>query len=561
MKRDTIKNITGYFTAYWKQCILLFILIFIINVASLATPYILKIIIDDIFPKKDFEKLVQILLLLVAIYIGRVGMAFLFDVLYTKVSQQVISDIRSNIMQKVFNKPLAFFQDKQIGETIFILSNDVNNVQYSLSYLINDTLNNVILIGSIIAIMLSINIELTLISLSTVPVIVLFIIKLSPLIHSKFKKVQESETKLFNCFTDELKNIKLIKTFHTNKAEEKKISDLQQQIIDLQVNNAKTNSFNKNSITFIVATIPVIVLIYGGLDVMNNTITLGSLIAYIQYINRLLPPVTSITNGFSSVIKSFVSMERINTFLKDEQPQEPEALQEGVIIHKIENVAFKQVTFSYHQRSILDKVNLNFQAGKTYLITGESGSGKSTILNMLCGLIAPDSGKVIVNQTTLYQHFKNKNEQICLVEKDNQIFSDTIFNNVNYGTFDKNEDDIKKALEKVNMLTKVVSLEKGIHTELNSNMNTFSEGQRQRISLARVFLKQYGIIIIDEATASLDVSNERKILQNIRLHSPDAIILISSHRFSFDDLCDEIYEFRNGQVLVKQPKNELLLCE
>jgi ABC-type multidrug transport system fused ATPase/permease subunit len=561
MKRDTLKTIANYFLPYWKQGIGLFILIFIINIASLATPYILKIIIDDIFPKKDFNKLVLILLLLVAIYVVRVGMAFLFDILYTKVSQKVIADMRSNIMRNVFQKPMTFFQDKQIGETIFILSNDVNNVQHSLSYLINDTLNNLILIGSIIGIMLSINVELTLISLATIPLIVFFMMKLSPLIHSKFRKVQESETKLFNYLSDDLKNIKLIKTFLTSHREEKKINQLQTEIIDLQVNNAKVNSLNKNVITFVVATIPVIILVYGGKNVMNGALTVGGLIAYIQYVNRLLPPVTSMTNGYGAAIKSFVSMERINHFLNNHDFPQKTIDYQNITFNTIEKISFQDVSFFYQDRLVLDKINTTFYAGNTYLITGESGSGKSTILNLICNLIKPNYGEILLNGRTPYKQIKDINKTICLVEKDNQIFSDTIANNVDYGAFTQNEVAIKNALEQVNMLSKINALENGIYTELNSNISIFSEGQKQRISLARMFLKQYSIIIIDEATASLDIFNERLILTNIRAFNKDAIIIIISHRFSIEDFCDQIYEFKQGKLSIKQSEKQVALCE
>jgi ABC-type multidrug transport system fused ATPase/permease subunit len=561
MEKETIKKIVSYFIPYWKQGLCLFLLIFIVNLASLATPYILKIIIDDIFPNKDFEQLIKILLLLVSIYLIRIGTAYLFDILYTKVSQSIISDMRRNIMVTVFQKPMTFFQDKQVGETIFILSNDVSNVQHSLSYIINDTLNNVILIMSIIGIMLSINMELTIISVSVIPFIVIFIIKVSPLIHSKFKKVQESETRLFNYFSDALKNIKLIKTFQSHQIEEIKINELQKQTIDLQIKNTKINSLNKNLITFIVASIPVIILIYGGKSVMNETLTVGSLIAYIQYVNRLLPPVTSITNGYGTVIKSFVSMQRINSFLSSKKSDNINLDANKVTIDKIDNISFDNVSFFYKDKLILDRLNITFRAGNTYLIFGESGSGKSTVINLICNFIRPNYGAVYVNGHIPFNLVKNINKSICLVEKENQIFSDTVFNNVDYGAFTHDKQKIEQALSNVNMLSKVSSLENGLQTALNSNISIFSEGQKQRISLARIFLKSYSIIILDEATASLDVSNEREIIQNIQRENPDAIILIISHRFSFDDLCDEIYEFRNGNLYLKQTLNNLVLCE
>ena len=566
MKKSAARKIAGFLANYWRESLILFGLIFIINLASLATPYMLKIIIDDLVPKKDYKNLIAILTGLVAIYVVRIGFTYLLDVLYTQVTQRIVADLRATIMENVLRKPLAFFQEKQVGDTIFLLSNDVNNVQFSLSFLVNDILNNIILIVSIVFIMLTINVQLTLISLLAVPLIVFVSAKLAPRIQDKFKKVQEVESKLFSYFTDELKNIKLIKLLKTYDHEHDRINQFHKTIIDLHSNNTRLNSLNKNCITFVVALIPVIILGVGGQQVMNDTITIGALIAYIQYVNRLLPPVTSMSNGYNAAIKSFVSMNRISSFIDSHHS----ALHRHVSreeISRVDKVSLENVSFTYGDRQVLNAVNLTFESGKTYLITGESGSGKSTLINLLCNIHQPTDGKILIETTNgnqplqvPYGEISNINSLVFLVEKENQIFSDTIQNNVDYGTFTNDEHQIRQAIQHVNLLTKIDSLEKGMLTELNSSISIFSEGQKQRIALARLFLRKFPIIIIDEATACVDIRNERTILEQLRQYNPECILIVVTHRFSIDDLCDDFLEVHEGHVTHRQTTNKLTLC-
>lgn len=570
MKKRAVRKIAGFLANYWRESLVLFGLIFIINLASLATPYVLKIIIDDLVPNKNYPKLIAILAGLVAIYVVRIGFTYLLDVRYTQVTQRIVADLRATIMENVLRKPLTFFQEKQVGDTIFLLSNDVNNVQYSLSFLVNDILNNLILIVSIVFIMLTINIQLTLISLLAVPLIVFVSAKLAPKIQDKFKKVQEVESKLFSYFTDELKNIKLIKLLKTYDHEQERIGQFHNTIIDLHSNNTRLNSLNKNCITFVVALIPVIILGVGGKQVMNETITIGALIAYIQYVNRLLPPVTSISNGYNAAIKSFVSMNRISSFIDSHENTSPKTTRKKEI-SRVHKLSLENVSFTYGDRQVLNAVNLTFESGKTYLITGESGSGKSTLINLLCHIHQPTEGKILVETVETakeaqtiqvpYRDISNINSLVFLVEKENQIFSDTIQNNVDYGTFTNDEHQIRQAIQSVNLLSKVESLEKGMRTELNSTISIFSEGQKQRIALARLFLRQFPIIIIDEATACVDIRNERSILEKLRHYNPDCILIVVTHRFSFDDLCDGFLEVHEGHVTQRHIHNKLALCE
>lgn len=534
---------------YLGKAMILLVFLLILNITSLATPYYLKLIIDDVFPKKNIHILIIYSIAMIGVYLIRVYITYIYDIYYTKFSQNIIVTIRNNAFNNILKKPLSFFQNRNIGETNFILLNDVNNVQYSLSYLINDVISNIVLIGTILVIMYVMNTSLTLVSLTLIPIIVLVISISTPKIHSTFKRLQFSESKLYDYFSDALKNIKLIKLFNTYHAENLKVNNLQLKVINAHVDNTKIDSINKNSIFFVAATIPIVIILYGGYKVMNNIMTVGSLIAFIQYLNRLIPPIKELTNSYSVLLKSIVSMERINDFIGIDHSTN---LQSKKVTQKtIHKIDFVNISFSYTSQIVIEDVNLSFESGYVYFIKGQSGNGKSTLINLLCGLLMPSCGEILFNNYRL-ENIKDIEKHICIIEKENQIFSDTIFANIDYGIFTSSETVIKEALHKVNMLSIVEHLDNGIYTDLNSNLTILSEGQKQRISLARIFLKNYSVIILDEATSSLDINNEQEILRNVKAENPNAILIIISHRESLNEICDYSIEVNNSKVYVKK---------
>lgn len=539
--RLLIKTFSKYFLPYITLEIILVILLIAGGIGSLATPYALKIIIDDIFPHGDFKELIILLSGLVVIYLFRIGASMASEIIQTKLSRNIVADIRQDMLLNLLNRPLEFYKHANSGEVLYTIMNDVQNIQSALSSLILLTLNDGITILGIIVMLGILNLKLTLISLLLLPIIIFSLKKFTPLLQSSFKNVQESEESLNVFFLEKLKNIRVVKSFNAINYEAKNLISIQKKLLSAYLKNARLSTLNGNIITFFVAIGPIIVLIYGGKDVFKSTMTVGALIAFIQYLNRLYSPTINIMNSYNQMARAVVSMERVIPYIEKTNLAPDHNLSTEHFSEKITTLNLNNVSLALGETKILENIQMEFEAGKIYGIVGPSGSGKTSIINLLCGFIQPTTGEILVNSKIAIQEIKNWASVLGLIEKENQLFSGSILDNLKYGTFSATEDEVTKAINQAKFREVLEGLLQGSATIINDTGTLLSDGQKQRISIVRAFLKNPSLIIFDEATASLDMQLELEIIKNLKIYFKDSIIIIITHRLSSVNTFDHVY--------------------
>ena len=411
--------------------LLLFLLMIVTSAGSLATPYILKIIIDEIFPKGNYTQLVWILMTLVVIYIIRIFCSICTDLLYTRISQRVIAAIRADVVRNILARPMHFFREARAGDILFAVMNDVQNIQSAVSVLVLTFTTDVLTVIGILIMLAVLNLKLTVISLLILPLIIFSIRRFTPHLQSNFRKSQDLQETLNNFILEKIRNIRVVRSYNTARYEEDCLYQLQQQDIQINTRNTLLSSLNSNITVFLVAIGPVIVLIYGGKAVFEGLLTIGSLIAFIQYLNRLYSPTMNIMNGYNNFTKALVSMERVHKYLVNDLPSETGSIKTP----DFQSVIFENVSLAINAKQILYKVNLRFERGKIYGIIGPSGSGKSTISNLLCDFMRPTTGNILLDELTPVSQLSDWQTSLGLIEKENQLFSKTIFENIRYGSF------------------------------------------------------------------------------------------------------------------------------
>lgn len=542
-ERDTINLFFGYLKPYVLSEVCLLLFMFISSLGTLATPYILKIIIDDIFPKRNFNDLVLILLVLLTIYILQTISSIVGDIFSTRISKKISSDIRTDIFIKLLNNNAAFFKNTKIGELLYLLTNDVTNVQYAISnVLINLTKNTLVLIGVLI-LLFSLNIKLTLISLFLLPLTFISIKFFTPYLKDTFTNLQNRESDLSDFLVERLRNFRVIKSYGTINYESNKLKEKHETLVKSHVGNALMNSLNNNVTTFSIALIPIFALIFGGKQVFEGSMTVGTLVAFIQYLAKLFNPAFTIVNGYGEFTKSFVSMKRISSYYK--QSYSNNVSKRSIdIIQKIE---FENVSLRYGDNLILDNISCKFETGNTYVINGFSGSGKSSLINLVCDFIHPTSGEIKVNDIKINE-IENLSDHYSLIEKENQLFHDTIAYNINYDV-NKDNNDIRKIIEHVQLDSVINDLSDGLDSTISTSGSFLSDGQKQRISIARAINKSSSLFIFDESTSSLDSQLEFDIINKIRMLNPSSIIIIISHRIETFKLADVVINVENGKLV------------
>lgn len=547
-----IKRFIRYLYPHLGLELLIFLLMIITSAGSLATPYILKIIIDDIFPKGNYTQLVWILAVLVVIYVIRILCSVCTDMLYARVSLRIVAAIRSDILRNILARPMSFFRLAKPGDILFTVMNDVQNIQAAVSVLVLTFMTDLLTVTGIVIMLALLNLKLTLISFLILPLMIFSIRKFTPLLQANFRKSQDLQELLNNFVLEKIKNIRVVRSYSTATYEQNKLHALQQQDIQLGTRNALLSSLNSNATVFLVAIGPVVVLMYGGKAVFEGLLTIGALIAFIQYLNRLYSPTMNIMNSYNNLTKALVSMERVSKYMDDVSP----VTKDRIPTPDFQAITLEHVSLADNGKCILDDVNMRLEKGKIYGIIGPSGSGKSTICNLLCDFVKPSSGHVLLDDEIPVHSLSDWHQSIGLIEKENQLFSQTIFENVRYGSFDAAMKEVREAATQAGLAEVLEDLPQGIDTIINENGTTLSDGQKQRISIARALVRKARLIVFDEATAALDIQLEQHVIDGLRTHHKDAVIVIITHRLHSLRAVDYVYSVANGSIVKKGPPEE-----
>lgn len=540
-----VKRFIRYLRPHIGGELLLLLMMLIASAGSLATPYILKIIIDDIFPKGNYSQLITILFVLVVIYVVRIICSIFTDLLYARISQRVIAAIRADVLNTILARPIMFFREVKPGDLLFTIMNDVQNIQLAVSSFVLTFTSDLLTVIGIIIMLAILNLKLTAISLLILPAVIFSIRKFTPHLQSNFRNIQELQELLNNFVLEKIKNIRVVRSYNATKFEQDNLSKLQQQDISANTRNAVLSSLNTNITVFLVAIGPVIVLMYGGKAVFEGALTIGSLIAFIQYLNRLYAPSMNIMNSYNKFAKALVSMERVSKYLQDDPAEKTGTVRTP----DFQSISFRDVSFSINDSQILHDINLRFEKGNIYGIIGPSGSGKSTISSLLCDFIRPTAGEIVLDDEVPVSYLSDWQNSLGLIEKENQLFSIPISENIRYGSFDASDPEVLKAAADAGLMEFVTNLPDGLDTSINESATSLSDGQKQRISIARAFLKKAKVIIFDEATASLDTKLEHQIISSLRRNHRNAIIIIITHRLQSLRHVDYVYNIENGYVV------------
>ncbi|WBX96118.1 ABC transporter ATP-binding protein [Chryseobacterium gambrini] len=523
---------------YIRHYILLIVLFVITNALSLVTPYALKIIIDKTIPQGTYEDLLKIVMLLLGCYIIRIGFSFYSGILYVNVSRKIIADIRRVLYKNLLKKDTSFFKESKTGELIYLLTNDVDKVQNFFSSTLLNYINNSMVVIGVLGVMFYFNVSLTLVSLVVLPFLIINTFALKGKIKKTYLKLVDIEGNIYNYFLERIRNIRVLKSNNVLSEEIETLNNYHNTWRENAVENTYWNGISSNITTFLIAIGPLIILLYGGKLVYSDLMTIGTLIAFIQYLNRIYAPIIGLAAGANEFFQSKVSMKRIYDNITEEENTDD--LKEEVL--EVSTITLKNITVKYHEKYILKDFSYTFNSGKTYGIKGKSGIGKSTMVNLIMNFINPDSGHININNISI-DKVKNLSSLIGLIEKENQLFHDTVINNIKYGAEKENIMEFREIIRIICLSDVIDRLEDHENTTITFSGSTLSDGEKQRIAIARVFYKQPEIIIFDEATASLDVGLERIILKSIKEKLPNAIILIISHRNNLHEFCDEIIDF------------------
>ncbi|MEH7375520.1 ABC transporter ATP-binding protein [Neobacillus drentensis] len=569
--KGTLNRLISYLKPYKLQLFSVLITAIISTIFAIVSPKIMGKATTKLFEglmmklrgvpgaKIDFEYIGQIIILLIGLYILSAIFAYLQQYIMAGVAQKTVYNLRKEVEEKLNRLPLKYFDARTHGEILSRAVNDVDNISTTLQQSLTQLITSVVTIIGVIIMMLSISPLMTLIVIVTLPLSGISIAKIAKKSQLYFKGQQKSLGELNGHVEEMYTGHKVVKVF----GHEQKSIDKFEGINETLYQSAWKAQFVSGMIMPLMSFINnigyVLVSVVGGILVTKKAIEIGDIQAFIQYARQFSQPIAQ-TASIANVIQSTIaSAERVFEIL-DETEEVPEAVAAKVISTPRGEVTFEHVTFGYEENEILiEDMQIDVKSGQTVAIVGPTGAGKTTLINLLMRFYEINSGRILIDgidtRDLKREHLRSL---FGMVLQDTWLFNSTIFDNIAYGREGATKEEVVAAARAANADHFIRTLPDGYDTILNEEASNISQGQKQLLTIARAILANPAILILDEATSSVDTRTEVQIQKAMNHLMKGRTSFVIAHRLSTIRDADIILVMNNGSVIEKGNHIELL---
>jgi len=544
-----IKGVLARFFPFFKDYIPYFLLAIVGMLLSSGgtaySAYLVKPLLDEIFIAKDKEMLQLLPYAIIAVYAlkeaGRYTQAY-----YTAyIGQDIIKRFRDMILGNLLKLDLSFFHEYRTGELISRNTNDVERVRTVVSNLIPEFIRETLTIFGLVGVVIYQSSELAFYSLIIMPLAIYPLSVLSKKMKKVSRQSQEKVSDITAKLSEIFNNIEIIQANNAQAYEHELFKKDNERYFKLTMKSVKVNELVSPVMETLGSIGVAVVIIVGGREVIEGAMSVGAFFSFLTALFMLYTPIKRISGLYNKMQDAIVASERI-FFLLDQQSSITSG--EERIPLKIDTISFEHLSLSYGEKQALNDVNLEAKAGEMIALIGDSGGGKSSLMNMLMRFYDPSNGSIKINGIDLRAfNLHDLRHNIAMVTQRVYIFHDTIAANVAYGK-EIDEAKVIDSLQKANAYEFVQNLPLGIHTHLDEFGTNLSGGQRQRIAIARAIYTNPQVLILDEATSALDSHSEQKITEAIENLIQDKITFVIAHRLSTIKKADKIALLKHGNI-------------
>lgn len=545
---QTFRRLWVFLRPYTGQLFFVLVISLAATSLSLVQPYISKLLIDHALIRKDVHALVYIAGLMFVAIVAGFGLNILSSYRYVRISAAMLFDMRLALFRHLQTLSPRFYANYRLGDLMSRLNNDVGEVQRVTADTLLSVLSNVVFLIGSVGMMLWMNWKLFFVSVIFVPACVYTFQKYQRRLTELTKQLRERSADLGSLFVDSILGMRVVVSLNAEKHETERFGERNSAFVRTML-KVQITSFLSGALPGTILTAgTAAVFLYGGWMIIEGTMSIGTMVAFMAYHTRLLSPVQNLMGLSSGLASARVSLGRIFELFDTpaEVTERSDAIAIGSVQHSIE---LQNVSIRHDRNAVLEDISLTIPAGSFCAILGSSGVGKSTLADLLVRYLDPDHGRILIDGRELRGlRLSDLRREVMLVDQSPYLFNATIAENVAYACPDATREEIERAGSAAGLDELMHRLPEGYATKTGERGQALSVGERQRVALARALLRKPSVLILDEPTSALDADTEKLIATNLRAEMAGRTLIVITHRPALAELADCVITIAGGKA-------------
>jgi len=565
MPDKKVSILTAFKTIIWPKRKLVFLGLFLIalsKAASFVAPIASKHLIDDVIVNKDVDMLKYLVAGVMLAILVQAVTSFLLTKILSVQAQYLISELRAQVQKKVLALPVRFFDNAKSGALVSRIMSDVEGVRNLIGTGLVQLVGGIITAVVSLILLMDISVFMTLFTFIPLTIFAIIALKAFKIIRPIFRNRGKINAEVKGRLTETLGGIRVIKGFNAERQEEEVFEVGVERLYENVKKSLTTTAFMTSSSTFLLGVATTSVMGFGGYKIIQGTLTVGEFVEFTVLLGLMIAPIVQMSSVGSQLTEALAGLDRTEELMNLEEESDEE--NRTIVLDKVVGrMSFSDVCFSYEEdKEVLHNISFDVEQGQVVALVGSSGSGKSTIAGLAASFLNPDSGTITIDGQDLSNvNLKSFRKHLGVVLQDDFLFEGTIRENILFPRPDASEEQLLEAVQAAYVDEFTDRFDKGLDTLIGERGVKLSGGQRQRIAIARAILADPKILILDEATSSLDTESEALIQKSLGELTKGRTTFVIAHRLSTIRKADQILVIENGHILEQGTHEKLIASE